>query len=73
MTIYGYFKGILWLLQICPQSFTFGEASFVVQGIILFLYVAIINIAENFSQTPTKICHVSNIILQVINTFNIKT
>lgn len=37
----------------------------VAQAAVLFLYTAAVNIAGSFATTPTKVCQISNVILQV--------
>lgn len=37
LTILFYEHGLLYIMRTCPRTFTFGEASFVLQGIVLYL------------------------------------
>lgn len=62
---YVYYKSIPWMFKTFPASFTFGEATCVAQGVILFFYTASVNITQAFFHTPNKVVQISTTILQV--------
>uniref|UniRef100_A0A1B6D909 dolichol kinase n=1 Tax=Clastoptera arizonana TaxID=38151 RepID=A0A1B6D909_9HEMI len=64
LSSFGYNRFLLLVLQMCPESFTFGEAATVVQGIILFM-ISIFENVLSFFNVSKECMTISTIILQV--------
>lgn len=61
----GYWHLLLYVFHKFPYSFTIGEVSVVVQGLVLFLYSTILNLCLATFRTPTKVLEISTLIIQV--------
>ncbi|KAJ9600871.1 hypothetical protein L9F63_000983 [Diploptera punctata] len=62
---YSLSEAVILLLDASPKSLTYGEASILIQSLILFLYTASINLVDSWYHTPVDCMGISTVILQV--------
>lgn len=58
-------EAVILLLNAAPKSLTYGEASVLIQSLILFIFTAAINLINTWHNIPVQCVNTSTLILQV--------
>jgi hypothetical protein len=58
-------EAVILLLNAAPKSLTYGEASVLVQSLILFLFTTALNLVNTWHSIPMQCVNTATVILQV--------
>lgn len=58
-------EAVILLLNAAPKSLTYGEASVLIQSLILFLFTTAINLVNTWHNIPVQCVNTATVILQV--------
>jgi hypothetical protein len=65
---YSASEAVMLLLNAAPKSLTYGEASVLIQSLILFIFTAVINLINTWHNIPVQCVNTATVILQVRTT-----
>lgn len=62
---YSAVEAVILLLNAAPKSLTYGEASVLIQSLILFLFTTAVNLVNTWYNIPVQCVNTATVILQV--------